>query len=75
MNQPTSHSTDPAEPKRLYRIEKGRKIAGVCAGIGEYFNADPTLVRLLWVILTLAGGAGIILYIIAWIIIPLKEEM
>lgn len=56
--------------KRLYRSKKNRIIAGVCGGIGEYFNVDPTIIRLLWVILTLMGGAGILAYIIAWIIIP-----
>jgi len=45
-------------------------IAGVCAGIAEYFNSDPSLIRILWLFFTLAGGSGIIAYIIAWIIIP-----
>ncbi len=58
--------------KRLYRSKKDRVIAGVCGGIGEYFNTDPTLIRLLWVIFVLAGGSGILAYIIAWIIIPEK---
>jgi len=56
--------------KKLYRSKKNRMIAGVCGGIGEYFNTDPTLIRLLWVIFVLAGGSGILAYIIAWIIIP-----
>ena len=46
-------------------------IAGVCAGIGEYFNVDPTVIRLLWVLLTIfSAGGGILAYLIAWIIIP-----
>jgi phage shock protein C len=45
-------------------------LCGVCGGIAEYFNIDPTLVRLVWVIITLMGGAGILAYIIAAIIIP-----
>lgn len=46
-------------------------ISGVCAGIAEYFNLDPTLIRLLWAILTFCGvGSGIILYIIAAVIVP-----
>ena len=45
-------------------------IAGVCGGIAEYFNVDPTLVRIAWVLFTGLGGAGIIAYIIAWIIVP-----
>ena len=45
-------------------------LCGVCGGIAEYFGIDPTLVRLVWVIITLMGGAGILAYIIAAIIIP-----
>ena len=56
--------------KRLYRSNTDRMIAGVCGGIGEYFNIDPTLVRLAWAIFGCCGGAGIIAYVIAAIIIP-----
>ena len=57
--------------KKLLRSTKNKMVAGVCGGIGEYFNVDPTVIRLLWVILTLISmGAGVIAYIIAWIIIP-----
>ncbi len=56
--------------KKLYRSKKNRVLAGVCGGIGEYFNVDPTIIRLLWVIFALMGGTGILAYIIAWIIIP-----
>lgn len=57
--------------KKLLRSTKNKMVAGVCGGIGEYFNIDPTVIRLLWVIFTLISmGAGIIAYIIAWIIIP-----
>ena len=58
--------------KRLYKSNKHKMITGVCGGIGEYFNIDPTLVRLLWVIFALAGGSGVLAYIIGWIIIPEK---
>ena len=58
--------------KKLYRIENGKMIAGVCTGIGEYFNVDTTLIRLGWVILSFMFGCGIIAYIIAAIIIPKK---
>jgi phage shock protein PspC (stress-responsive transcriptional regulator) len=64
--------TEQQQFKRLVRVQKDRKIAGVCAGFGAYFNLDPTLVRLLWIVLVLAGGAGILLYLIAWIIMPLE---
>lgn len=57
--------------KKLYRSKKNRIIAGVCGGIGEYFNVDPTLIRLLWLLISvMSAGSGIIAYIIAWIIIP-----
>ncbi|MCI5754553.1 MAG: PspC domain-containing protein [Clostridiales bacterium] len=60
------------EKKRLYRIENGKMLAGVCGGIAEYFNVDPTLIRLLWVLLSLFVGCGIIAYILCAIIIPRK---
>ena len=53
--------------KRLYK-GKDKKICGVCSGIADYFNMDPTLVRLAWVVLGLAFGGGIIAYIIAALI-------
>jgi len=56
--------------KRLYRSGKNKILGGVCGGIAEYFGVDPVLIRLLWVIITLAWGSGILLYIIAWIIMP-----
>lgn len=56
--------------KRLYRSRTNRIIAGVCGGIAEYSNIDPTIVRLLWLLVSLLWGAGIIAYIVAVIIIP-----
>lgn len=56
--------------KRLYRSRTQRMLAGVCGGVAEYFNVDPTLIRLLWVIFCFVGGSGILAYIIAAIIIP-----
>ena len=60
--------------KRLYRSSNEKMIAGVCGGIAEYFDMDPTLVRLLWVVVSLITAVmpGIIAYIIAWIIMPEK---
>ena len=46
--------------KRLYRIEEGSKIFGVCGGLAEYFDVDPTLIRVIWVILSLVYGSGIL---------------
>lgn len=56
--------------RRLYRSQKDKIIAGVCAGLAEYFEIDATLVRLIFVIVVLAGGAGILAYIILWIVVP-----
>lgn len=56
--------------KRLHRSSTDRKIAGVCGGIAEYLGWDPTLVRLLWIVLTLAGGSGILIYLILWVVMP-----
>lgn len=56
--------------KRLYKSEDNRILCGVCGGVGEYLGIDPTLVRLVWVLITLAAGAGLLLYIIAAIIMP-----
>lgn len=63
------------EIKRLYRSRKERMIAGVCGGIAEYFNVDPTLVRLAWIVLIIMGVPfGLIGYLIAWIIIPEQPQ-
>lgn len=61
--------------KRLYKIEEGKKLCGVCGGIAEYFNIDPTVVRLLWMFLVLCAGTGILAYFVAAIIMPYKSEI
>ena len=61
--------------RRLYKIENGRMLCGVCGGIAEYFNVDPSLVRIGWVILFFMGGAGLLSYIVAAIILPNKSEV
>lgn len=53
--------------KRLYK-SNNKKICGVCAGVAEYFDIDPTIVRLIWAAFTLAGGSGILIYIVAAIV-------
>ncbi|HMA59714.1 MAG TPA: PspC domain-containing protein [Halanaerobiales bacterium] len=58
--------------KKLYRSRESRVIGGVCGGIGEYFEIDPVIVRLVFLILFFVFGVGLITYIIAWIIIPDK---
>ena len=65
MNEPNNGAT-----KRLYRIRDGRVVAGVCAGLAVYFGVDPALVRLAFVLLTVFGGMGILLYLGAWVVIP-----
>lgn len=60
--------------KKLYRSKKDSIIAGVCGGIAEYFQLDSTLVRLLAILVVFLGGAGVIAYIVAWIIIPQNPE-
>jgi len=61
---------EPVEPKKLRRSRSDRMVAGVCAGLAEYFSVDPVLVRLVFVLLALAGGPGVLLYIVLWIIMP-----
>jgi len=58
--------------KKLYRSRTNKMIAGVCGGLGDYFELDPTLIRLGTVVMVLAAGAGILAYLIAWIIVPLE---
>ena len=60
--------------KRLYKSDADKKLCGVCAGIAEYFELDPTIIRLAWVVFTLLGGCGIIAYIIAAIVMPKRES-
>ncbi len=60
--------------KRLYRSRKERQLAGVCGGVADYLGVDPTLVRLLWVIFALAGGPGVLLYVIMAAIVPEESE-
>lgn len=56
--------------KKLYRSRVNRKLAGVCGGIAEYFNVDPTIIRLVFVVLAICAGCGLLAYLLAWIIVP-----
>lgn len=58
--------------KKLYRIREGKQMAGVCGGIAEYFNIDPTIVRLIWALIALCAGTGVLLYIVCAFVIPEK---
>lgn len=63
------------EPKKLYRLDKGAMLAGVCGGVAEYFNIDVSIVRLITAGLCLAGGLSVWVYIIAAIILPRKSDV
>lgn len=56
--------------KKLYRSNINRKLCGVCGGLAEHFDIDPTIMRLLFVFLTLFGGGGLLIYIICALVIP-----
>ena len=58
------------ERKRLYKSRNNKMICGVCAGIADYFNIDPAIVRVLWAVLALAAGTGVLAYIACAIILP-----
>jgi phage shock protein C len=62
------------QTKHLYRSRSNKTLAGVCGGIAEYFGFDPTVIRLLWVVLTLFGGSGILLYVIAYFVMPVNPD-
>jgi phage shock protein PspC (stress-responsive transcriptional regulator) len=60
--------------KRLYRSKNDRMMGGVCAGLGEHLDVDPTVIRLVWaVIAVLSIGTGVLVYILAWILIPEED--
>ncbi|MFL6047225.1 MAG: PspC domain-containing protein [Propionibacteriaceae bacterium] len=58
------------EPRKLYRSQSQRMLAGVCGGLAEYFNLDATLIRVLFLILAVFGGSGLVIYLVMWIIVP-----
>jgi len=60
--------------KRLYRSRSDRSVAGVCGGIADYLGIDPTLVRIIWVLFAVAGGPGVILYVIMALVVPEEPE-
>jgi phage shock protein C len=57
--------------KRLMRSSRDKKIGGVCAGLADYFDIDPTIVRVVWLLAILFGGTGLLAYVILWIVLPL----
>ncbi len=63
------------ERKRLFRSRSERWLAGVCGGIGDYFNIDATVIRILFILFGLVFGSGLLFYIILWILIPLEPDV
>jgi phage shock protein C len=61
--------------KRLMRSSRDKKIAGVCAGLADYFDLDPTVVRIIWLLAIFLGGTGFLLYLILWIALPLAPDV
>lgn len=61
--------------KKLYRSETERILGGVCGGLGDFFNLDPSLIRLVFVVLAIAGGSGLPLYLVLWVILPNKSKI
>ena len=60
-----------AMAKTLYRSKTDRKIAGICGGLGKYFNIDPTIVRVIFILMLLPGGLpGVLPYLVLWVVIP-----
>jgi len=59
-----------ATPRRLVRVDDGRWLAGVCAGLGHYFDINPLVYRIAFAVLSLAGGTGLLLYLAAWLVMP-----
>ena len=66
----TAPSTDSPPVRRIVRTTDDRIVAGVCGGLGRYFNVDPTLVRIVLAALVLLGGIGAVAYLAAWVLIP-----
>jgi phage shock protein C len=63
-----------AQTRKLYRSRSDRKLAGVCGGLAQYFNLDATLIRVLFVVLAVLGGSGLLLYLAMWIIVPNEPQ-
>jgi phage shock protein C len=68
---PAPTSAPPPPTKRLMRSSRDKKLGGVCAGVADYFDVDPTIVRVVWLLAVLFGGTGLLIYIVLWIVLPL----
>jgi phage shock protein PspC (stress-responsive transcriptional regulator) len=67
---PNESHNNPTPTERLYRSETNKVLGGVAGGVGEYTNIDPTIIRIVFVILTIFGGSGVLLYVVLWIVLP-----
>ena len=61
--------------KKLYKNSENKKLAGVCQGVAEYFDIDPTIVRILWFVVSWFYGIGVAVYILLWILLPEKHQV
>jgi phage shock protein C len=66
--------TDMDPTHKLYRSRSDRKLAGVCGGLAQFFSLDPTLIRVLFVVLAVLGGSGILIYLAMWIMVPNEPQ-
>ena len=66
--------TDMDPTRKLCRSRSDRKLAGICGGLGQFFNLDPTLIRVLFVVLAVLGGSGILIYLAMWIMVPNQPQ-
>lgn len=74
MAKPEPSTSLPEAPRVLRRSRRDRVIGGVCGGLGRYLGVDPVLLRVAFVVLAIAGGGGILLYLVSWILIPEERE-
>ncbi len=61
--------------RRLYRSQTDKMLGGVCAGLGQYLDIDPTVIRLIFILAALLGGHGILLYLILWLVMPPENQV
>jgi len=61
--------------RRLYRSRTDKMLGGVCGGLGELLDIDPTIIRVVFVLLTIWGGSGALVYLVVWLIAPYKDEL
>jgi phage shock protein C len=67
-------AANPVAERRLYRTSTQKVVAGVCSGLGEYFAIDPVWFRIGFVVLAIAGGSGILIYLLMWLIVPPQPD-